>query len=39
VAQLRFPQRPLAGHYPDMPDSPDTLARAARYALAALEES
>lgn len=38
VAQLRFPQRPLAGHYPDMPDSPDALARAARYALAALEE-
>ena len=39
VAQLRFPQRPLAGHYPDMPDAPDALARAARYALAALEES
>jgi len=38
VAQLRFPQRPLAGHYPDMPDSPDALSRAARYALAALEE-
>ncbi len=38
VAQLRFPIRPLAGHYPDMPDSPDALARAARYALAALEE-
>ncbi|HVE83814.1 MAG TPA: CheR family methyltransferase, partial [Myxococcales bacterium] len=38
VAQLRFPQRPMAGHYPDMPDSPDALARAARYALAALEE-
>jgi chemotaxis protein methyltransferase CheR len=37
VAQLRFPQRPLAGHYPDMPDSPDALARAVRYALAALE--
>ncbi|MHB8873443.1 MAG: CheR family methyltransferase, partial [Myxococcaceae bacterium] len=39
IAQLRFPQRALAGHYPDMPDSVDTIARAARYALAALEES
>jgi chemotaxis protein methyltransferase CheR len=38
VAQLKFPQRPLAGHYPDMPDSPEFLARAARYGLAALEE-
>lgn len=38
IAQLRFPQRPLAGHYPDMPDSPDAIARVARYALAALEE-
>ena len=38
LAQLRFPQRELAGHYPDMPDSPETIARAARYALAALEE-
>jgi len=38
VSQLRFPIRPLAGHYPDMPDSADALARAARYALAALEE-
>jgi chemotaxis protein methyltransferase CheR len=39
IAQLRFPQRPLAGHYPDMPDSPDAIARVARYALAALEEN
>lgn len=38
LSQLRFPQRPLAGHYPDMPDSEAALARAARYALAALEE-
>jgi chemotaxis protein methyltransferase CheR len=38
IGQLRFPQRPLAGHYPDMPDSPDAVSRAARYALAALEE-
>jgi chemotaxis protein methyltransferase CheR len=38
IAQLRFPQRPLAGHYPDMPDSSDAIARVARYALAALEE-
>lgn len=39
VAQLRHPQRPLAGHYPDMPEAPEALSRAARYALAALEES
>lgn len=39
IAQLRFPQRPLAGHYPDIPDSPDAIARVARYALAALEEN
>jgi chemotaxis protein methyltransferase CheR len=38
IAQLRFPQRPLAGHYPDIPDSADSIARVARYALAALEE-
>ena len=38
IAQLRFPQRPLAGHYPDMPDSAEAIARVARYALAALEE-
>jgi chemotaxis protein methyltransferase CheR len=38
VAQLRFRQRPLAGYYPDLPDSPEVLGRAARYALAALEE-
>jgi chemotaxis protein methyltransferase CheR len=38
IAQLRFPQRPLAGHYPDMPDSPEAIAQVARYALAALEE-
>jgi chemotaxis protein methyltransferase CheR len=38
VVQLRFPQRPLAGHYPEMPESPDAMMRAARYALAALEE-
>jgi chemotaxis protein methyltransferase CheR len=38
ISQLRYPQRPLAGHYPDLPELPDTLGRAARYALAALEE-
>jgi chemotaxis protein methyltransferase CheR len=38
IAQLRFPQRPLAGHYPELPDSADAISRAARYALAALEE-
>ncbi len=38
IAQLRHPQRPLAGHYPDMPDSAEAIARVARYALAALEE-
>ncbi|HYH97184.1 CheR family methyltransferase [Hyalangium sp.] len=38
IAQLRFPQRPLAGHYPDMPDSSEAIARVARYALSALEE-
>lgn len=38
VVQLRFPQRPLAGHYPEMPASPDSMMRAARYALAALQE-
>lgn len=38
IAQLRFTQRPLAGHYPEMLDSSEAIARAARYALAALEE-
>ena len=38
IAQLRFPQRTLAGHYPEMPESSDAISRAARYALAALEE-
>lgn len=38
VAQLRFPQRPMAGHYPDLPEAPEAIGRAARYALAALEE-
>ena len=38
IAQLRFPQRPLAGHYPEMPDSAEAISHAARYALAALEE-
>jgi len=38
VVQLRFPQRPLAGHYPEIPTSPDAMLRAARYALASLEE-
>ena len=30
---------PLLGHYPDLPSDPGVVARAARYALAALEES
>ncbi|RKH56071.1 protein-glutamate O-methyltransferase [Corallococcus llansteffanensis] len=38
VAQLKHPQRPLAGHYPEMLDSAEAISRAARYALAALEE-
>ncbi|MET0401587.1 MAG: tetratricopeptide repeat protein, partial [Cystobacter sp.] len=38
ISQLRSPQRPLAGHYPELPDSADAISRAARYALAALEE-
>jgi chemotaxis protein methyltransferase CheR len=39
IAQLRFPQRQLAGHYPELPDSVEAITRAARYALAALEEA
>jgi chemotaxis protein methyltransferase CheR len=39
IAQLRFPQRALAGFYPDMPDSAELISRAARYALSALEEA
>ncbi len=39
IEQLRFPQRTLAGFYPDMPDTVEAMARAARYALAALEEN
>jgi len=38
VEQLRQPQRPLAGHYPDMPESGEPIAQAARYALATLSE-
>ncbi|HZA52374.1 MAG TPA: CheR family methyltransferase [Myxococcaceae bacterium] len=38
ITHLRFPQRPLAGFYPDLPESPELVSRAARYALAALEE-
>lgn len=37
ISQLRSVQRPLAGFYPDSPE-PDAIGRAARYALAALEE-
>jgi chemotaxis protein methyltransferase CheR len=39
ISQLRFPQRQLAGHYPELPDSAEAISRAARYALAALEEA
>ncbi len=38
ISQLRFPQRELAGHYPELPDSAESISSAARYALAALEE-
>ena len=38
ITHLRFAQRPLAGFYPDLPESPELVSRAARYALAALEE-
>jgi chemotaxis protein methyltransferase CheR len=38
IAQLRFTQRELAGHYPEIPNSAETIGRAAGYALAALEE-
>ncbi|MFZ5468355.1 MAG: CheR family methyltransferase [Myxococcota bacterium] len=38
LAQLRFPQRQLAGHYPELPESAEAIARAARYALALLSE-
>lgn len=39
IAQLRHPQRVLAGHYPDMPNASEGVMQAARYALAALEEN
>jgi chemotaxis protein methyltransferase CheR len=38
IEQIRFPQRPLAGHYPDLTASVESISRAARYALAHLEE-
>lgn len=38
IAQLQYPQRQLAGHYPDFPETPDVILRAAKYALSALEE-
>ena len=38
IAQLRFPQRALAGHYPEIPESVEAMARAAKYALSALQE-
>jgi chemotaxis protein methyltransferase CheR len=39
ITELRVAQRPLAGFYPDLPESPELVSRAARYALAALEEA
>ncbi len=39
IAQLRFPQRPLAGYYPEILEGPELISRAAKYALAALEEA
>ncbi|MFN0061708.1 MAG: CheR family methyltransferase [Myxococcaceae bacterium] len=39
IEQVKTAQRPLAGHYPEIPETPDAIARAARYALAALDES
>lgn len=38
ILQLARPQRPLAGHYPELPESIEAMGRAARYALAALSE-
>ena len=39
IVQLRSPQRELAGHYPDLPNSAETIGRVARYALSALERN
>jgi chemotaxis protein methyltransferase CheR len=39
VAQRRFGQRVLLGHYPELPGSTDAIAQAAQYRLAALSES
>ncbi|MGA9525620.1 MAG: CheR family methyltransferase [Myxococcaceae bacterium] len=39
IAQLRFPQRPLAGYYPELLEGPELISRASKYALAALEEA
>jgi chemotaxis protein methyltransferase CheR len=39
IAQLRSPQRELAGHYPDLPGSAETIGRVARYALSALDRN
>ncbi len=39
ISQLRFPQRPLAGYYPELLEGPELISRAAKYALAALEEA
>jgi chemotaxis protein methyltransferase CheR len=39
IVQLRSPQRELAGHYPDLPSSAETIGRVARHALSALERN
>lgn len=39
IVQLRSPQRELAGHYPDLPNSAESIGRVARYALNALERN
>jgi len=38
IKQLRFPQRELAGHYPDLPKTSEAIARVVQYRLAALED-
>ena len=38
VQQRRFPQRPLLGHYPELPGSTDAVTQAAQFRLAALSE-
>jgi chemotaxis protein methyltransferase CheR len=39
IVQLKSPQRELAGHYPDLPSSAETIGRVARHALSVLERN